>query len=224
MDDEASIRALHAEHGGFLLRHALYLTAGNRHRSEELVHETIVRAWRQAAARTGKPPARPWLLTVARNLAAGDWQARPQRQADAPLSTEDAHPHPGLVGRRRRAGRDASPRPQDHRRDVLPWTSRREGGGHTRDPHGHSEAPYVLRAQGTETSSAGPWPGPLTSRQLAFRRKRVGSRVPGSMPKAGNVRGARSAAPGCPPGGWCQPCWPVTVPAPWRLMPARRGV
>ena len=90
MDDEASIRALHAEHGGFLLRHALYLTAGNRHRAEELVHETIVRAWRQAAARTGKPPARPWLLTVARNLAAGDWQARPQRQADAPLSTEDA--------------------------------------------------------------------------------------------------------------------------------------
>jgi hypothetical protein len=59
VDDEASIRALHAEHGGFLLRHALYLTAGNRHRAEELVHETIVRAWRQAAARTGKPPARP---------------------------------------------------------------------------------------------------------------------------------------------------------------------
>ena len=69
MDDEASIRALHAEHGGFLLRYALYLTAGNRHRAEELVHETILRAWRQAAARTGKPPARPWLLTVARNLA-----------------------------------------------------------------------------------------------------------------------------------------------------------
>src|ERR1039458_7897877 len=104
MDDEASIRALHAEHGGFLLRHALYLTAGNRHRAEELVHETIVRAWRQAAARTGKPPARPWLLTVARNLAAGDWQARPHRSAPAPPNKQGAPPPPGPRGRRRPPG------------------------------------------------------------------------------------------------------------------------
>ena len=44
--DEAFVRALYAEHGGALLRYALHLTGGDRQRAEDLVQETIVRAWR----------------------------------------------------------------------------------------------------------------------------------------------------------------------------------
>src|ERR1039458_3827179 len=43
--DEAFVRALYAEHGGALLRYALHLTGGDRQRAEDLVQETIVRAW-----------------------------------------------------------------------------------------------------------------------------------------------------------------------------------
>src|SRR6478752_7453702 len=48
--DEAFVRALYAEHGGALLRYALHLTGGDRQRAEDLVQETIVRAWRHPDA------------------------------------------------------------------------------------------------------------------------------------------------------------------------------
>src|SRR6266576_2043229 len=48
--DEAFVRALYAEHGGALLRYALHLTGGDRQRAEDLVQETIVRAWRHPEA------------------------------------------------------------------------------------------------------------------------------------------------------------------------------
>ena len=62
--DEAFIRALYAEHGGALLRYALHLTGGDRQRAEDLVQETIVRAWRHPEALTDRP-ARPWLFAEA---------------------------------------------------------------------------------------------------------------------------------------------------------------
>src|SRR5262249_30316468 len=66
--DEAFVRGLYAEHGGALLRYALRLTGGDRQRAEDLVQETIVRAWRHPEALADRP-ARPWLFAVARNLA-----------------------------------------------------------------------------------------------------------------------------------------------------------
>jgi RNA polymerase sigma-70 factor, ECF subfamily len=65
---------LYAEHSGALLRYALHLT-GDRQRAEDLVQETIVRAWRHPEA-AGGPNARPWLIAVARNLAVDSWRAR----------------------------------------------------------------------------------------------------------------------------------------------------
>jgi RNA polymerase sigma-70 factor, ECF subfamily len=76
--DEAFIRALYAEHGGALLRYALHLTGGDRQRAEDLVQETIVRAWRHPAALADRP-ARPWLFAVARNLAVDAHRARQSR-------------------------------------------------------------------------------------------------------------------------------------------------
>jgi RNA polymerase sigma-70 factor (ECF subfamily) len=76
--DEAFVRALYAEHGGALLRHALHLASGDRQRAEDLVQETIVRAWRHPEALAGRP-ARPWLFAVARNLAVDSYRARQAR-------------------------------------------------------------------------------------------------------------------------------------------------
>jgi len=76
--DEAFVRALYAEHGGALLRYAIHLTGGDRQRAEDLVQETIVRAWRHPEALADRP-ARPWLFAVARNLAVDSYRARQAR-------------------------------------------------------------------------------------------------------------------------------------------------
>ncbi len=103
--DEAFVRALYAEHGGALLRYALHLTGGDRQRAEDLVQETIVRAWRHPEALADRP-ARPWLFAVARNLAVDSYrarQARPPETAQAALELlpcgRRRRPHPGVVGR-----------------------------------------------------------------------------------------------------------------------------
>jgi RNA polymerase sigma-70 factor, ECF subfamily len=87
--DEAFIQALYADHGGALLRYALHLTGGDRQRAEDLVQETIVRAWRHPDALADRP-ARPWLFAVARNLAVDSYrarQSRPQEVGQAVLDT-----------------------------------------------------------------------------------------------------------------------------------------
>ena len=42
------MRALYAEHAGPLFAFALRLTAGDRQRAEDVVQETLLRAWRNA--------------------------------------------------------------------------------------------------------------------------------------------------------------------------------
>lgn len=84
--DDAFVRALYAEHGGALLRYALHLTGGDRQKAEDLVQETIVRAWRHPEALADRP-ARPWLFAVARNLAVDAYRAR---QSRPPETGQDA--------------------------------------------------------------------------------------------------------------------------------------
>src|ERR1700753_2997038 len=76
--DEAYIRGVQPEHGAALLRYALHLTGGDRQRAEDLVQETVLRAWRHPAALADRP-ARPWLFAVARNLAVDAYRARQSR-------------------------------------------------------------------------------------------------------------------------------------------------
>jgi RNA polymerase sigma-70 factor, ECF subfamily len=80
--DEAFIRALYEKHGGALFRYALRLTGGDAQHAEDLVQETIIRAWRRPDAIEGRP-ARPWLFTVARNLAVDAYRARRARPPEA---------------------------------------------------------------------------------------------------------------------------------------------
>jgi RNA polymerase sigma-70 factor (ECF subfamily) len=85
--DEKLMCALYAEHAGPLLRFASRLMSGDRRRAEDIVQETLLRAWLHPDALAGRP-ARPWLFAVARNLAVDSFRARtarPQEVGEAAL-------------------------------------------------------------------------------------------------------------------------------------------
>ncbi|XVS62712.1 sigma-70 family RNA polymerase sigma factor [Actinosynnema sp. CA-299493] len=88
--DEALIRSLYEEHGRALLAYATRLT-GDRAAAEDVVQETLVRAWRHPDALVnGKGSVRGWLLTVARNIVTDRFRAkaaRPREVAETPTST-----------------------------------------------------------------------------------------------------------------------------------------
>jgi len=78
VSDEELVRTLYSEHAGPLLRYALHLTSGDRQRAEDIVQETLLRAWLHPDAISDRP-ARPWLFAVARNLAVDAYRARRAR-------------------------------------------------------------------------------------------------------------------------------------------------
>jgi RNA polymerase sigma-70 factor, ECF subfamily len=65
--DEELLDALYAEYAGPLLEYVERLLGGDRFQAEDVVQETLVRAWRNADA-LATETARPWLFTVARRL------------------------------------------------------------------------------------------------------------------------------------------------------------
>jgi RNA polymerase sigma-70 factor (ECF subfamily) len=79
-EEVALLQALHEEHGDALQAYALRLCQGDRQRAEDLVQETLLRAWRHP---TSMDPAhgsvRAWLFTTARNLAIDAWRRRSVR-------------------------------------------------------------------------------------------------------------------------------------------------
>jgi RNA polymerase sigma-70 factor (ECF subfamily) len=75
--DEELIRALWEDHGGPLYGYVLRLT-GDPGRAEDVVQETLLRAWRHPSGLQGRP-VRAWLFTVARNLVVDQHRARKSR-------------------------------------------------------------------------------------------------------------------------------------------------
>lgn len=64
-------------HGSVLMRFAQKLTLGDRQRAEDIVQETLLRAWRHPEVLgAGRTPIRPWLFTVTRRVAIDMWRAR----------------------------------------------------------------------------------------------------------------------------------------------------
>ncbi|MFD7026995.1 sigma-70 family RNA polymerase sigma factor [Streptomyces sp. NPDC059917] len=77
--DEALIRSVYEEHGHALLAYATRLT-GDRAAAEDVVQETVIRAWRHAEILVnGKGSVRGWLLTVARNIITDRYRAKAAR-------------------------------------------------------------------------------------------------------------------------------------------------
>src|SRR6201991_1096306 len=68
--EDTLVKMLYREHSGPLLMFVLRLTGGDRQRAEDVVQETLLRAWRNAdrLGTSGHPSLRPWLVTVARRI------------------------------------------------------------------------------------------------------------------------------------------------------------
>lgn len=83
---DAGMRELYDKHGAALRAFLTRLTSGDWHRAEDILQETLLRAWRHPEARiepTGW--SRPWLFTVARRIAIDQVrasQARPSELGD----------------------------------------------------------------------------------------------------------------------------------------------
>ena len=76
-DEVALMRQLHDEHADVLWRFCLRLVGNDRVRAEDVVQETLLRAWRNRAVLEGSPAAvRSWLFTVARNIVIDEWRSR----------------------------------------------------------------------------------------------------------------------------------------------------
>jgi RNA polymerase sigma-70 factor, ECF subfamily len=81
---EESLRALYDQHAPVLLAYAIRLTEGDRGKAEDIVQETLVRAWRHLDRLDQQDrPVRPWLFTVAQRLAIDAHRARLARPPEA---------------------------------------------------------------------------------------------------------------------------------------------
>ena len=86
------MRTLHDEHAAALWSFVLGLTSGDRGRAEDVVQETLLRAWRRPELMQPdgdghqNTSIRSWLFTVARNIVVDQWRAgrrRPESLMDA---------------------------------------------------------------------------------------------------------------------------------------------
>jgi RNA polymerase sigma-70 factor, ECF subfamily len=75
--DSEAMREVWQLHGAALMRFALKLTLGDKQRAEDIVQETLVRAWRHPeVVGNGQRAIRSWLFTVTRHVAIDMWRAR----------------------------------------------------------------------------------------------------------------------------------------------------
>jgi RNA polymerase sigma-70 factor (ECF subfamily) len=73
--DGELLRALYDEHGAALWSYATGLLHGDRVRAQDVVQETLLRAWRNPGALAEAGTSRGWLYTVARRIVIDDWRA-----------------------------------------------------------------------------------------------------------------------------------------------------
>jgi RNA polymerase sigma-70 factor (ECF subfamily) len=93
-----ALRQLYDLHSPALLNYLMRLTNGDRHRAEDIVQETLIRAWNHPEARSDSGQwSRPWLFTVARRIAIDHLRAiqarppeRPDERIEAYSAQEDA--------------------------------------------------------------------------------------------------------------------------------------
>jgi RNA polymerase sigma-70 factor (ECF subfamily) len=78
--DETLLRALHDEHAHALWSYAVSLTRGDHARAQDVVQETLLRAWRTPAVLDqSHGSARGWLFTVAKRIAIDEWRSARNR-------------------------------------------------------------------------------------------------------------------------------------------------
>jgi RNA polymerase sigma-70 factor (ECF subfamily) len=74
------LRALHDEHAHALWSYVVGLTGGDRARAQDVVQETLLRAWRNRAGleQVGRS-GRGWLFTVAKRIVIDEWRSAGRR-------------------------------------------------------------------------------------------------------------------------------------------------
>jgi RNA polymerase sigma-70 factor (ECF subfamily) len=88
--DDEFVRRLYLEHGSVLLGYLIRLT-GDCQLAEDVVQETLVRAWRHRDRMTAEyGSVRSWLITVARNIVTDQRRARRAR----PQEVAELHDRP----------------------------------------------------------------------------------------------------------------------------------
>jgi RNA polymerase sigma-70 factor, ECF subfamily len=92
VDRAELLRELHGEHSRALWGFVLRLTGGDRAAAEDVVQETLLRAWRSRGVLEAQDDARrAWLFTVARHLVIDDWRsARARREVPSAEPPERA--------------------------------------------------------------------------------------------------------------------------------------
>lgn len=83
-DDDRLVADLYRQYYSPLMAFVLRLTAGDRQQAEDVVQETMLRAWRQSGRldRTATS-LMPWLATVARRIVIDEQRRRDARPAEA---------------------------------------------------------------------------------------------------------------------------------------------
>jgi RNA polymerase sigma factor (sigma-70 family) len=93
-DDDALVTELYRQYRMPLMAYVLRLTGGDRQQAEDVVQETMLRAWRQASSLDlTEPSLMPWLATVARRIVIDDKRrksARPAETGDGMLENAPA--------------------------------------------------------------------------------------------------------------------------------------
>jgi RNA polymerase sigma-70 factor, ECF subfamily len=88
--EDANITALYQAYRAPLMSFVLRLTGGDRQHAEDIVQETMLRAWREAGRLDlSGPSLMPWLSAVARRIVIDEHRRRRARPAE---SGEDAAP------------------------------------------------------------------------------------------------------------------------------------
>jgi RNA polymerase sigma-70 factor (ECF subfamily) len=89
IDDERLVAELYREYHRPLLTFVMRLVGGDRQWAEDVVQETMIRAWRSADQLDAETESlMPWLATVARRVVIDDRRrraARPQEAGEGPL-------------------------------------------------------------------------------------------------------------------------------------------
>jgi RNA polymerase sigma-70 factor, ECF subfamily len=78
--DAELLRALHDQHAHALWSYVVGLTNGDRGRAQDVVQETLLRAWRTPAVlEQAGGSGRSWLFTVAKRIVIDEWRSARRR-------------------------------------------------------------------------------------------------------------------------------------------------
>ncbi len=95
LSDDQLLRTLHDEHAHALWTYVVRLTGGDRAKAQDVVQETLLRAWRTPSVLDqSKGSPRGWLYTVARRIVIDEWRSSRTR----PEVITDELPEPRRVG------------------------------------------------------------------------------------------------------------------------------